>query len=313
MPTETPGTSAAVIAGLKAAAEHLRAEDRVQAEQTLVEIGDQIRFLSEAASEKRETATIEQQRQTELLASTLVSETNVHNQLCEVQADIARALAEIASGQANEAALQSHIQTLQASLDASRQARAAHEARLRERERYLNDTSFLSILRSIGSLGFDRLGVAIQALIENDSLMIANLQDELSRTLSAYRGDVDEAARQAQLLSSLQAQEKQYEAFMADYRSKESSLHELESAYRAKVVALTDVALFYGKVALLVNDVAHRVQDVVDIVAELNDTTPRILDFDESGEVLVSLRDSLSRFDRMLNESTPRTLQLTTH
>jgi uncharacterized protein YlxW (UPF0749 family) len=298
--TETPAPSHIVIAALTASAEQLQNDDRAEAERRLLDIQDVIKELSQSATEKKEEATTEQQLQTHLLAAVLESETEVRNKSLELQYRISQVVVEIAKAQTNEAELNKRMRALEDSLNAARRQMDEHQARLRERERYLNDTSALSIFVSVVSLGLDRAGVAIQRDIEGDAQSMSNIQDELSRTVKEYYADQDQASREQQLLQALDAERQQYENAMADYKSKEASLYELEKAYRAKVVFLTDVALFYGKLAILVDNAQHRVQDVLDIVAELNDSTPRITDFDTSGQVLVSLKQALVRFDQLL-------------
>jgi hypothetical protein len=49
--------------------------------------------------------------------------------------------------------------------------------------------------------------------------------------------------------------------------------------------------------------VEHRIEDVRDIVQQLDDEKPTIIDFDSSGADLISLRRSLERFDELLARS----------
>ena len=53
----------------------------------------------------------------------------------------------------------------------------------------------------------------------------------------------------------------------------------------------------------MLEQIDHRIDDVVDIVAELNDKTPTIIDFDSTGTSLVSLREAMIKYDKVLETS----------
>lgn len=168
-----------------------------------------------------------------------------------------------------------------------------------------NDQSALSIFVSVVSLGLDRAVVGIQTLVENDAQAIADLHGDLARRLQEYDKDKADLGRDEALLRDLEEQRGAYERELSVDRDRESALRALEAAYRAKVVALTEVALFYGKINVMLDDLDNRVLDVQDIVNALNDPTQRITDFDERGETLVSLRETLVNFDRLLANAAP--------
>jgi hypothetical protein len=92
-------------------------------------------------------------------------------------------------------------------------------------------------------------------------------------------------------------------ALLEGLQHREAELHAQEKICRQKLAYFTDVALFYGRLLIMAQQVEHRIEDVRDIVQQLDDEKPTIIDFDSSGADLISLRRSLERFDELLARS----------
>ena len=145
--------------------------------------------------------------------------------------------------------------------------------------------------------------MGIETLINDDSGHIKSLNEEISRYQNKLNNDQNEIRKTESLLRELENKKNSSERLIAEYDKRAIELQKMEKEFRQKVAFFTNVALFYGKLSILLQQVEHRIDDVVDIVNELNDSTPTIIDFDSSGEDLISLKQALEKFDRFLGEN----------
>ena len=71
---------------------------------------------------------------------------------------------------------------------------------------------------------------------------------------------------------------------------------------RKKLTFFFDIVLFYGRLSLLFSDIDRKIDGIMDIVEELDDETPTIIDFDSSQHDLLSLKQALIKSDKFLDE-----------
>lgn len=285
-----------VISALEKSAEQLKTQNKEEAQATLKSISKEIEFLSMASQDKESESEHEQEKFTHELAQIIENETKIRDYSLEIQRSIKDLNLQISVERTQEADFLNNLHSLQEAL-------AKNEAELREHQRKLaklNDTSVGSILISILTLGLDRAIMGIDSLIENDAGRIKSLNEEIAQYKNQSEDDKRNIEIHESLLRELHNKEQSSQSLILALEQREYELHELEKNCRQKLTFFTNVALFYGELLILLEQVEHRIDDVVDIVDELNDSTPTIVDFDGSGEDLVSLRQALEKFDQFL-------------
>jgi LPS O-antigen subunit length determinant protein (WzzB/FepE family) len=134
----------------------------------------------------------------------------------------------------------------------------------------------------------------------NDAGCIESLRQELSKYHNQLEDDEKNIKINESLLRELHNKEESSQSLILTSKQREYELHKLEENCRQKLTFFTDVALFYGKLSMLLEQVEDRINDVFDIVEELNDSTPTIIDFDSSEGVSISLKQALEKFDQFL-------------
>ena len=285
-----------VISALETSAGQLRTQNKEEAKATLKSISKEIELLSMASQDKQSESEHEQEKFTHELTQILIIESKIRDDSLEIQKRIDDLNVQTSKEKTEEGALLSDLHSLQEALHKNEEELRKHQGKLAK----LNDTSAGSILRSILTLGIDRAIMGIDSLIENDAGRIKSLNEEIAKYTNQLKNDEDNIRTHESLLVKLDAQKKASEILIAESEKRETEFHELEKNCKQKITFFTNVALFYGKLLILLKEVEHRIDDVVDIVDELNDSTPTIVDFDSSGGDLVSLRQALEKFDQFL-------------
>lgn len=285
-----------VISALEKSAEQLKTQNKEEAQTTLKSISKEIEFLNTASQTKESESKYEQKKFTHELSQVIEDETKIRDNSLEIQRSINDLNVEISKEKTQEVEFLNHLHSLQEAL-------ARNEAELREHQRNLNELnnkSAESILRSILTLGLDRAIMGIGSLIENDAGRIKSLNEEIAQYKNQSEDDKRNIEIHESLLRELHNKEEYSQSLMLASKQREYELHELEENCRQKLTFFTNVALFYGKLLILLEQVEHRIDDVVDIVDELNDSTPTIIDFDSSEGDLISLKQALEKFDQFL-------------
>ncbi|OPY76888.1 MAG: Chromosome partition protein Smc [Syntrophorhabdus sp. PtaU1.Bin153] len=293
---KTPGF-VVVLTALKACAEHLRREKKEEAKKTILAISGVIQFLADISQEKEKSYKYAQKVVAEELAEIIRSEGSLRAEITETTRSIEGLEKSIKQETVNKDALSGHISSLRQQLAESEAELRRHRAKLAE----LNDKSALSIIRSIFSFGLDRAIMGIAALIDNDAGRIRSLQQELAAYQKALSDDSEKIAGTEKTLGRLRETKESSEKLIAELKGRASDLHEHEKASRQKLVFFTEVALFYGKLLVMLQQIDHKIEDVADIVNELDDSAPTITDFDSSGGSLISLKQALEKFDDFLD------------
>jgi chromosome segregation ATPase len=293
------GNFSTVWVALKQSAELLRNQHREEAETNIRAIAGQIRFLSSSAENREKESQALQQRIAADVAGIIQREGEIRDSALALQKEIDALNVEISKDQADIEALHGQVNSLLGQIGKAESELHYHQAKLRE----LNDDSAGSIIRSIFCLGLDRAVMGIAALVDNDAGRIRSLNEELSRFKEAMQHDQDVLRNAEQLLRQLAAKKESSLALLEGLQHREAELHAQEKICRQKLAYFTDVALFYGRLLIMAQQVEHRIEDVRDIVQQLDDEKPTIIDFDSSGADLISLRRSLERFDELLARS----------
>ncbi|WP_156901546.1 hypothetical protein [Azohydromonas australica] len=287
---------ATVWLALKQSAGLLKDQQREAAEANIQSITDQIQFLSACAESKEKESQVLQQRIAADVAGIIQREGEIRDSALALQKNIDALTVEISKDQADMAALHEHVNALMEQIDRAQIELQHHQAKLRE----LNDDSAGSIIRSIFCLGLDRAVMGIAALVEDDAGRIRSLSEELSRFNEAMRHDHEGLRNAGQLLDQLSAKKASSLALLDELQHREAELHEQQGISRQKLAYFTDVALFYGRLLIMAQQVGRRIEDVLDVVQQLDNERPTIIDFDGTGADLISLRRSLEKFDELV-------------
>jgi chromosome segregation ATPase len=286
-----------IISALENSADSLRNQNKEDAQKNILVISEQIQFLEKASQNKESEYQETQQQVTQELVEIIKREGELRERSLDIQNDINALNIEIKKQEADGRAIADQINTLQEQLRGAEAELREHQARLDE----LNDKSAGSIVRSVFLLGLDRAIMGINSLIENDTGHIRSLNDELSRYRSLVENDANAIRDTERILYQLDEKKRSSEALIDEFSRRAIELHEHEKACRQRLVFLTKVALFYGKLSIMAQQVEQRVDDVADIVNELNSSEPTITDFDGSEYDLISLRQALEKFDEILD------------
>jgi chromosome segregation ATPase len=297
MPPIQTGNFSVVIAALEKSAEKLINQDKAEAQNTILDISSEIQFLAEISQNKESEYKKTQQKITEEISEIIQKEGVIRESYLNIQKDIDVLNVEISKEKTNKEDILATINSLQIQLINTENELRAHQAKLNE----LNDASASSIFRSILSLGLDRAIMGITTLVNDDTGRIKSLNEELSKYKNAIHQDDEKIKNAENILNYLNEKKRSSEALVAELSNREIDLQKHEKSCRQRLSYFTNVALFYGKLLIMSQEVEHRINDVIDIVDELNDTTPSIIDFDSSGKDLISLRQSLEKFDQLLS------------
>ena len=287
-----------VISGLEKSAEQLKNQNKEEAQKTILGISNEIQSLADISRQKESEYKQAQQEISKEISEIVQREAELRDSSLNIKRTIDELNVAIIKEETNKAALLETIYSLQTQLEAMGTLIREHQAKLDE----LNDTSPGSIWMSIFTLGLDRAIMGITTLINDDAGHIDSLNNEISRYINEIHQDDDNIRETGNMLNCLNEKKRSSEDLVAELSKKETDLQEHEKSFRQRVAYFTNIALFYGKLLVMSQQVEHRIDDVTDIVEELNDSTPTIIDFDSSGQDLISLKQSLEKFDQLVSD-----------
>ncbi len=288
-----------VIEVLKKSVDELNQQKKEEATKTLLSISEKIQFLFGNSKKLKSSAEKEQQNISDTISEIIKSEAAIRESYLSTQKSIAAINVSISTNSVKKAELLKQIDSFRKELSDDERLLQEHRRKLDE----LNDSSAISIIRSILSLGLDRAIMGVQCLINNDTGRIQELQNQIQKFNELLNNNSSEIQKADELLKSLGESKRSYEVSLAQLKEKENNLHTNEQLSRNNLAFITNAALFYGRLSVMLQQIDHRIDDVVDIVAELNDKTPKIIDFDSTGASLVSLREAMIKYDKVLETS----------
>ncbi len=285
-----------VIEVLKKSVDELNQQKKEEATKTILSISEIIQFLYETSKKLKASAEKEQQKISDTVSEIIKSEAAIRESYLSTQKSIDVINASIATNSVKKAELLKQIDSFRKELSDDERLLQEHRRKLDE----LNDSSAISIIRSILSLGLDRAIMGVQCLINNDTGRIQELQTQIQKFKELLNNNSLEIQKADELLKSLGESKRSYEVSLAQLKEKENILNANVQLSRNNLAFITNAALFYGRLSVMLEQIDHRIDDVVDIVAELNDKTPTIIDFDSTGTNLVSLREAMVKYDKVL-------------
>ena len=288
-----------VLKGLHKSAKQLEEQQQEAAKKTIEGISGEIQFLEDIAKRREREFEEKQLEFAKLVQEITLEEARIHDSARKTQIDIKGVEGQLRSKKATQAGLTTSLKKLDEQV---KDLNEKIEAAQRRRDR-LHDDSAGSIALSIFTLGLDRAVMAIDSEVKHDRQTIKDLSPEIRTFRSQISRNQQDLKSTKNFLKKLGQQHSDLSAEIKKLQAREMELHNSQSACRKKAAFFTDVALFYGKLVVLANQVEHRIQDVADIVAELDDETPRIVDFDGSGEDVISLGVALTKFDSFLDDN----------
>jgi septal ring factor EnvC (AmiA/AmiB activator) len=288
-----------VIEALEKSVVELSHQEKEAATQTVLSVSQNILFLNDASKKLKLSAEEEQQKIADTVSEIIKSEASIRESYLSTQKSIENVNLSINTNSVKKTDLMNQIASLKKELADDQRLLQEHRRKLDE----LNDSSAWSIIRSILSIGLDRAIMGVQCLINNDAGRIQELNNQIQKFNEVLKNNSAEIEKADYLLTSLNESKRSYEVSLAQLKEKENILHENEQLSRNNLAFITNAALFYGKLSVMLNQIGHRIDDIVDIVSELNDKTPTIIDFDSSGTSLVSLREAMVKFDKVLETS----------
>ncbi len=288
-----------VIEVLKKSVDELNQQKKEEAMKSILSISKNIQFLDETSKKLKSSAEEEQQNISKTISETIKSEAVIRESYLSTQKRIDEINKSIVTNSANKDGLLKQIDFLLKELSDDMSLLHEHQRKLDE----LNDSSAISIIRSILSLGLDRAIMGVQCLINNDTGRIQEMKNQIQRFNELLNNNSLEIQKADQLLKGLGESKRAYEVSLAQLKEKENNLNANEQLSRNNLAFITNAALFYGRLSVMLEQIDHRIDDVVDIVAELNDKTPTIIDFDSSGTSMISLREAMVKYDKVLENS----------
>jgi chromosome segregation ATPase len=289
----------AVIDALEKSVEELKNQQKEAAMKSILSISENIQFLDETSKKLKASAVEEQQNISDIISETIKSEAAIRESYLSTQKSIDAINVSIGNNSVKKGDLLKQIDSFRKELNDDVRLLQEHQRKLDE----LNDSSAISIIRSILSLGLDRAIMGVQCLINNDTGRINELNNQIQNFNDLLNNNSLEIQKADELLKSLSDSKRAYEVSIAQLKEKENILNTNEQLSRNNLAFITNAALFYGKLSVMLDQIDHRIDDVVDIVAELNDKTPTIIDFDSSGTSLISLREAMIKYDKVLETS----------
>lgn len=289
---------ALIVESLKESADLVKNQRKEEAKNRITAIAGQIEYLSDV-SKQRETEF--EQKQATLsneIGELIKKEAEVRNAALDTQKKIAKVNEQIGAQSANQQELINSLMATTTSLMVNKRKLAEHQARWDR----LNDDSAGSIVLSIFSLGLDRAIMGIDSLVHQDKQSIAALEPEVERYRRAVEESKDDLQHTQEMLANLRKANESSQAAVRELDRRQAQLHDALATCRKKAAFFTNVALFYGKLVELTNQVDRKIDNVVDIIEELDDDSPTIVDFDGSGDDVISLREALNKFDLFLGD-----------
>jgi chromosome segregation ATPase len=284
---------------LEKSVDELNHQQKEAAMKTVLSVSENILFLNDASKKLKLSAEEEQQKIADTVAEIIKSEAAIRESYLSTQKSIETVNLSINTNSVKKTDLMNQIASLKKELADDERLLREHRRKLDE----LNDSSAWSIIRSILSVGLDRAIMGVQCLINNDAGRIQDLNNQIQKFNEVLKNNSVEIEKADYLLVKLGESKRSYEVSLAQLKEKENILHENEQLSRNNLAFLTNAALFYGRLSVMLNQIDHRIDDIADIVSELNDKTPTIIDFDSSGTSLVSLREAMVKFDKILETS----------
>ncbi len=288
-----------VIEVLKKSVDELNQQKKEEATKTILSILGNVEFLNDTSKKLKASAEKEQQNISGTISEIIKSEAAIRDSYLSTQKSIDAINVSISTNSVKKAEILKQIDSFRKELNDDERLLREHQRKLDE----LNDSSAISIIRSILSLGLDRAIMGVQCLINNDTGRIQELHKQIERFNGLLNNNSLEIQKADELLKSLGESKRAYEVSFAQLKEKENILNANEHLSRNNLAFITNAALFYGRLSVMLEQIDHRIDDVVDIVAELNDKTPTIIDFDSTGTSLVSLREAMIKYDKVLETS----------
>lgn len=288
-----------VIEVLKKSVDELNQQKKEEATKTILSILGNVEFLNDTSKKLKASAEKEQQNISGTISEIIKSEAAIRESYLSTQKSIDAINVSIRTNSVKKDDLMKQIDSFRKELNDDERLLREHQRKLDE----LNDSSAISIIRSILSLGLDRAIMGVQCLINNDTGRIQELHKQIERFNGLLNNNSLEIQKADELLKSLGESKRAYEVSFAQLKEKENILNANEHLSRNNLAFITNAALFYGRLSVMLEQIDHRIDDVVDIVAELNDKTPTIIDFDSTGTSLVSLREAMIKYDKVLETS----------
>ncbi len=286
-----------VVAGLTEAANHLHNQRREAAIEAVIAMTDAVTYLHTQTIQGELLYKEEQKEVAETVASIIRQIGNLNDEMMKVQKRISDLDAKIKKQDIDVQELQRDLADLSRNLDKMERERREHQRQLDD----LNDRSAGRIILSILCLGLDRAILGIKSLIDQDAIHINILRDEMNRYRDALRTGENQLIVAKEVQVTLCEEQKRNENNIKTLEKQVDKLHLEEKNVRAKLAAITQVAGFYGKLKAVCECVRKNIIWVIDIIEELNDEQPRIVDIDASGLELVPLRTALVKLDGLLS------------
>ncbi len=287
-----------ILAKLGKATDLLKNQKQDEAEATVAAMSDAVDYLFSQAQLGERMYAKEQQVTSELVKSIIADLGLLNEKITGIQQEIAAVSVEIHKDEQSVELLNQRIGQLINQMRSAENELAHHRRKLDE----LNDKSAGSIVRSIFCLGLDRAIMGIITLVDKDEAKIRSLTDERDRYRQERERDEGQLSATRDLLASLQGQRDEYTRTIKQLEATEDTLHQNEKAARRKLAFFTDISLFYGKLQAVCDGIGTNIASIADVVEELNDSQPRIVDIDASGSELISLKAALFKFDAMLGD-----------
>ncbi|MEO6521335.1 MAG: hypothetical protein ABIN91_06655 [Mucilaginibacter sp.] len=295
-----------VIEALQQAAVSLEKQDKQSAINSLSKItGEVASFKQAAAASEKETKQL-QIKTTAEVSDLIAQQGRAYAERNNVKKELEVAYANVAGLKAAIPSYTNQIAHLQSTLG----ERNNRLQQLRNRQKELNDTSFWSIIMSIGTLGFDRLVKLISLEIDDVQGQINNIHNTMAavqQELSKSRNLQGECERRVDELNRTIQQKNKV---IDDLSFLELKLNNQEKVQRQRLVYFTEVNLFYIKLQTILNNLSNKVEDVRDIVEELNNQNPTIASFDPAQTGLISLKQAILLFgDTLKNDVSIREIE----
>ncbi len=286
-----------VVSSLTKAASLIHQERQEAAIAIITTMQNNVIFLHKQTLKGEMLYRQEQKTVTDAVASLVFQVGELNSEIAQIQKRIAELDVRIKAEDVNAYELQRQLAALSSLLTIAEAQRREHQRKLNE----LHDCSVGRIFLSILCLGLDRAIMGIKSLIEQDAARIKILMDEINRYRTAMASGESQLKVARQLQMTLRDEQKRNETQTQTLTKTMEKLHQEEKSVRIKLAAITEVAAFYGKLRVICESVRKNILWVLDIIEELNDDQPRIVDIDASHTELVPLRTALAKLDDLLS------------
>jgi predicted nucleic acid-binding Zn-ribbon protein len=282
-----------VIGTLKEAAAALQDKDKLSAMKLLAGISGDVAGYRRTALQAEQEARSAQQAVTEQVGELIRKQGQARADFNKATKDVEAINNEIVSKRVS-------IQDLNNRIGNNTQQLHAYERELRQcqaRMDDLNDKSAGSIILSILCLGLDRAIKAIGIEIDGVRHKIEGVKQTIARYSRELSTLQDQLWEDQQRLQQAEKAAEQQRKLLKNLEFTEFRFHSQEAMQRSRMTFFTELNMFYMKVQLLLNNIEHRVDDVLDIVAELDAQRPTIASFDPTCKDLLSLQDAIILFE----------------